>query len=223
MPHMKRNLIAFSISMIGTVIAVIFIAFIVRPWHLSWGATAAEQRMMLGGDAFMSNVHYQSTRAISIDAPAREVFPWLVQMGQNKGGLYSYEMLENFAGCNMTNADRIHPEWQTTKKGDAFFMDARIPPLTVAIVDAPRAFVIYAGPDRSLHRHASKAAMPGNVAVSWSFNVMPFGDERSRLIIRWRSTWERSFFNDMVNGWMIEPIHFIMERGMLKGLRAVIR
>ena len=60
----------------------------------------------------------QTTEAVWIDAPASAVWPWLVQMGQDRGGLYSYQTLENFVGLDYHNADRIHSEWQHLAPGD---------------------------------------------------------------------------------------------------------
>ena len=88
----------------------------VRPWHLAWGVTPDE---VAGGD---SDGCGRSTRGVTIDAPADEVWPWVAQLGQDRGGFYSYEWLENLAGCRMRNADRIHPEWQHREIGETVYL-----------------------------------------------------------------------------------------------------
>lgn len=67
--------------------------------------------MLLPGDELVEDPGIQTTRALTIDAAVRDVWPWLAQIGQDRGGFYSYEWLENLAGCRMRNAWRIHPEW----------------------------------------------------------------------------------------------------------------
>jgi hypothetical protein len=73
-------------------------AFLIRPWHLHWGATDEEVKEPLPGDEVVSHPRLEATHAITIDAPASDIWPWLVQMGQNRGGFYSYTWLENLVG-----------------------------------------------------------------------------------------------------------------------------
>src|SRR5690242_12108634 len=93
-------------------------AFLLRPWHLGWGATEVEQEELLPGDDLFPNPKHQATHAITIQAPVTDVWPWLVQIGQNKGGFYSYTVLENLMGCDIHNAKKIVPEWQSLRAGD---------------------------------------------------------------------------------------------------------
>ena len=92
-----------------------------RPWHRRWGSTPAERVMLLPGDEFDEGGE-RTTRAITIDAPVDEVWPWVAQLGQDRGGFYSYEWLENLAGCRMRNADRIHPDWQHRDVGETVYL-----------------------------------------------------------------------------------------------------
>jgi len=77
----------------------------------SWRATPAETKRALPGDELVPEPRIQITHAVTIAAPVERVWPWLAQIGQDRGGFYSYEWLENLAGCEMRNADRVHPEW----------------------------------------------------------------------------------------------------------------
>jgi hypothetical protein len=99
----------------GVASAAVYIAAI-RPWMLNWGASADDARRPLPGDELTPDDPIESTNAVTIDAPVEEVWPWLAQLGQDRGGFYSYEWLENLAGCRMHNADRIHPEWQRPRQ-----------------------------------------------------------------------------------------------------------
>lgn len=92
-------------------------AFFIRPWHLRWGATDEELGKPLPGDELVPHPGIESTRAITVNAPVEQVWSWLAQIGQDRGGFYSYEWLENLAGCRMRNADRVHPEWQHREVG----------------------------------------------------------------------------------------------------------
>src|SRR4051794_10385237 len=89
-----------------------------RPLMLHWGATCEELHTRLPGDDLVPGRAIQSTRAITVEAPVAAVWPWLAQLGQDRAGFYSYEALENLAGCEIHNADEIHPEWQERARGE---------------------------------------------------------------------------------------------------------
>jgi hypothetical protein len=108
-------------SLLGVTATIVYALFI-RPWHLRWGTEPADEARPLPGDQFLPEGGTQILHAITIDAPAEAVWPWLAQIGQDRGGFYSYEWLENLAGCKMRNADRIHPEWQHRKVGETVFL-----------------------------------------------------------------------------------------------------
>ena len=90
----------------------------VRPRLLRWGASTQESAGPLPGDELVRTPRMQSTRAVTINAPAADVWPWLVQLGAGRGGMYSYDALENAAGLGMRSADRILPEYQRLDVGD---------------------------------------------------------------------------------------------------------
>ncbi len=91
-----------------------------------------------------------TTRAITVQAPAAAVWPWLVQLGQNRGGFYSYDALENLIGLNIHSAHEIKPEWQDLRVGEDYVtLDPQEQmKMTIVIMDPPRAFVIRAGSPR---------------------------------------------------------------------------
>ena len=92
--------------------------FALRPWHQRWGATHEEVEAFWPGDEFIARPMVSSTHAVTIQAPLSKVWPWLVQIGQGRGGFYSYEFVENAMGLRIENADRILPEWQNLQVGD---------------------------------------------------------------------------------------------------------
>src|SRR5262245_2575048 len=118
----------------GILLAVVTYVVLVRPWHMSWGTTKEERRGSLPGDDLVPQPISQATHAITICAPAAEVWPWLVQMGQGRGGFYSYDWLENLFGCNIQNAGQIIPQWQDLKVGAGVRLHPKSPPLSVALL-----------------------------------------------------------------------------------------
>ena len=184
--------------------AVAFVySLLVRPWHLRWGATDEEVGQSLPGDELSSpQPKLNATHAITINAPAADVWPWLVQMGQNRGGFYSYTWLENLVGCHMCNADRIVPEWQTLEVGDSVRLHPQARPLKVLIVEPGRSIVL---------------------EKIWAFHLRPIDEGTTRLIIRGRGDYNPASKNPILNFlvWRIifEPAHFIMERKMLLGIK----
>ena len=190
-----------AVSIAACVLASPFL----RSWYLKWGASPEEVNMPLPGDEQVPNPRLQSTRAISIQAPAGEVWPWLVQMGQGRGGLYSYEMLENLANCGMHNADHIMPEYQNLQVGDKIRLsqDDSVPCFVVSAIEPGRA-IILGGDDPP---------------TTWSFILEPIDEHSTRLIIRFRQQYEPSFGN--VVAWRVftDPITFVMERKMLQGIK----
>jgi hypothetical protein len=174
----------------------------IRPWHLRWGATEEELSQTLPGDELTPHPKLKATHAITVNAPAADVWPWLVQMGQNRGGFYSYTWLENLVGCKMRNADEIVPEWQELKVGDSVWLHPKAPPTQVAALEPRRAIVL----------------------KGWgAFVVQPIDEKRSRLIIRSQGDYEPNLGNAVLNFllWRVvfEPAHFIMERKMLLGIK----
>lgn len=187
---------------IGGVAALSAYAFLVRPWHLRWGATDEEVNMPLPGDEFVEDPKLNATHAITINAPAADVWPWLVQLGQRRGGFYSYTWLENLVRCEMHNANRIVSEWQDLKVGDEVWLHPKAPPLRVLAIEPGRAIVL---------------------EKCWSFILHPIDENTTRLIIRGRGEFNPDLKNGLLNFllWrgIFEPAHFIMERKMLLGIK----
>ncbi len=115
-----------------------------RRRYLRWGATGEEVRSALPGDQLMDDADLTATRAITIRAPTLDVWPWLAQLGQGRGGFYSYDRLENLVGCDIHSADRIAPQWQSIVLGD----EVRLHPgvaLVVAQIEPGQALVLRGG------------------------------------------------------------------------------
>ena len=197
-------------GMLGTLhIAVLALLILVYPWHRRWGSTEAELIGTLPGDTPMEQPTYLVQHAVTIEAPAWAVWPWLVQLGEDRGGFYSYAWLENLFGLGIRNADRIHPEWQRIAVGDSIFA-------------TPKGWL---GLDQRLGWRVSEVE-PERVIVleAWgAFILLPEGPHRTRLVVRSRSAAPARmadlFFAPL--GFLVfEPAHFIMERKMLTEIKA---
>jgi hypothetical protein len=203
---------------VAEVLAVAAYVKVVRPRLVRWGATDAEVAGPLPGDEVVPEPRTTSTRAVDIGAPPQDVWPWLVQIGQDRGGLYSYDWLENLLGLRFHSADRPHPEWEL-ELGDV----VRLTPedgggigLTVVHKDPPGALVL-AGLPAGMADDGDDDAAGDGLRVSWAFVVRP-RDGGSRLLVRWRSSYPSGLANDLANRWLLEPVHFVMERKMLLGI-----
>lgn len=201
---MKKNILNLKTltAVIGGAGALAAYVFLIRPWHLKWGATEEELKMPLPGDELVKHPKLNATHAITINAPVAEVWPWLVQVGQKRGGFYSYTWLENLVGCEMSNADQIVAEWQDLKVGDEVWLHPKAPRLKVLAMEPGRAIVL---------------------ENSWTFVLHPIDDHTTRLIIRGRGDFNPDLKNALLNFilWrgVFEPAHFIMERKMMLGIK----
>jgi len=153
-------------------------AAVIRRWHLRWGSTREERSARLPGDDVISEPDLEATRAITVRALADDVWPWIAQMGQGRGGLYSYDGLENLVGCDMHSAERIVPEWQDVAEGDAFRLHPDVP-LEVVDVVPGRALVVRSGV-------AMDEADAPPFHFVWAFVLDERLDGSTRLIVRER-------------------------------------
>lgn len=183
-----------------------------RPWHLRWGATDEELTETLPGDEVKPDATNQVTHAITIDAPPERVWQWLVQIGQNRGGFYSYSFLENMFGLRIHNADEIHQDWQGLTEGD-FIPSAPPDWLGGKYVDKAGWFVVRIEPNHAL-------VLRDEIEHgSWAFILKPLADNKTRLIARARGNKPETATGKAFFYGFFEPAHFIMERKMLMTLK----
>jgi hypothetical protein len=194
---------------VAVVLGVVLCAGLVRRWQLSWGATDAEVAANMPGDELMACADRSTTRAVTIVASPDEVWPWLVQMGQGRGGLYSYDFLENLIGCDIHSADHIVDEWQHVTVGELFRLHPDVA-LTVAVVEPDHALVVRGG--------VPMGDTPPPYDFTWAFVLNELADGNTRLAIR-----ERYAFTRRWAALIVEPVlavSFVMTRKMLHGVRA---
>jgi hypothetical protein len=170
-----------------------------RPWQLTWGATAAEVSRVLPGDELVTHPTFNATRAITIAAPPERIWPWLVQVGVGRAGWYSYDLLDNLG---RPSADHILPEFQSPAPGDVVPLspDGKRG-MRVDTVEPPHT-LIWGTPDDT----------------SWLWQLEPNGDGSTRLITRVRSRY-RWLSPTIAFSMMIELADIWMIRKMLRNVR----
>jgi len=147
--------------------------------------------------------------AVDISAPPDAVCPWLVQLGQEQAGFYSYEWAENLVGADIHNVDRIIPELQKLEEGDSirmacedYWLQSPITSMTVERVDPGRTLVLQ-----------------GHDGGTWTFHLDPIDEETTRFIVRGRKPKNRTAVGYVVRYLAYELPHFVMERGMMLGIK----
>jgi hypothetical protein len=207
------------LAILAACLAALILALfrVARPWYLAWGADQASSDARLPGDQLLWQGAPHETRAVLIRAPAGRVWPWVAQLGQDRGGFYSYELLEDLVGCQMTNLDHLDPSLQQWKAGDKLWM---YPPrragglgqAPLALHEPGHALVFYT------RRPGTRPADPPD--GTWAFVVEPIDRDTSRLIVRSRARGSLGLLGAAFERAVFEPLHFAMERKMMEGIKA---
>jgi hypothetical protein len=211
---MKANNLSTSSILIKLLACIILIGFlvigytlIVRPWYSKWGTTKDELTMIMPGDEIIVNPVWDYTQAITIHAPTAEIWQWLVQMGQGRGGFYSFELLENLIGCDIQNTDRIMPEFQHLTIGDSIKLHPEAPGIPVVLVDSAKAIIMGGSDESQLN------------ASSWSFLIQGLDVSNSRLIARFRSSYSPTLGNILLQRIFVQPTSLFMQKRMMIGIK----
>jgi hypothetical protein len=179
--------------------------FPIRRWMSRWGTSPSDLARVMAGDRLLGDPTFSYTMAVIVNAPPEHIWPWLVQIGYQRGGLYSYDWLDRLFGyLDRPSATRILPEFQHLAVGDVIPL-GRGPSWPVAVIEPSRALVL------------DMRNMAGFDWV-WQFGLYTVDDKRTRLVsrsqVRPHTVW----------GWLfsvlaIEPAGFLMTRRMLLGLK----
>jgi hypothetical protein len=203
---MKRRAAVAGAAVIGSAAGAYILA--ARPWQLRWGATDEEIDANLAGDDLIARPDLMATRAITVHAVADRVWPWIAQVGQGRGGFYSYDALENLVGCDIHSADRVVPEWQDLKVGDQVNLHPEVG-LGITVVEPGRALVLRGG--------VPMGAVPAPYDFTWAFAVREQPDGTTRLLVR-----ERYAYTQRWAPFLVEPVavvSFVMTQRMLRGIK----
>jgi hypothetical protein len=180
-----------------TIITFVYWVFI-RPKNMNWGATKLEINMEFPFKEYISPNRIISTRAINIKASKENVWTFVAQTGQNRGGFNSYYWLENLFGAKMVNNDIPNPKWQNPQVGDSVYYGHNQPFTKVSFVKRNEYYSL----------------------GGWTFYLQAKNVSNARLIVRYPSMEiKQSKFASFYYYLLFEPLHFIMESGMMMGIK----
>jgi hypothetical protein len=179
-----------------------------------WGVRREEAASTLPGDELVPEPAWGYTHGVEIRAQSADVWRWVAQIGSDKAGFYSYQALENLAGCGIRNAESVHPSWEVGL-GDELRLHPSMPPPRVVALEKGRYFVAHT----PLDAEAKAAARPWTT-MSWLFLVEPLGPERCRVVSRFRASCSNDLATRLAFGpTLLEPVSFAMDRRMLLGIQ----
>ncbi|MEV6944352.1 hypothetical protein AB0N07_20560 [Streptomyces sp. NPDC051172] len=191
-----------------------------RPRLLTWGATRDETARVYPGDELFPDADGISTMATTLPAPPEKVWPWLVQMGGDRGGWYSWDLLDHFGE---PSADRIAPEWQTleegqrlqaTRDGQSWFTVARLEPNRTLVLRSDLS--LPSGHSFDPEWDALPLARMDGV---WGFHLRPTAEGKTRLVVRTRGQGRPRRLTRPFDLLLGEPAHFIMQTRQFHNLR----
>lgn len=185
-------------------------------WMSGWGASEEEIAASYPGDELIDAPADQTTMAVTVAASPETIWSWLVQIGQDRGGMYSYDRLEQAIGLEIRSAETVNPAWQHLEPDDR----VRLVPLgwgpfpdgyalRVSMVDPPHTLVLRQGPPQD----------PWDGV--WTFAILPVGPGLCRLVSRTRTHRNRGLAQDALRATMAlgAPITWLMTRKMLLTLK----
>ena len=178
--------------------------FLIRRWMNRWGATRSDLTRVMAGDGLLAKPTYSGTTAVIINARPEHIWPWLIQIGYQRGGLYSYDWLDRLFGyLDRPSATRILPKFQQLAVGDRIPL-GRGPSWPVALVEPNHALVL-------------DMRNMGGFDWVWQFGLYTIDEKRTQLVsrsrVRTKTVWAR------LATYAIEPTGFLMTRRMLLGLK----
>ena len=190
--------------LLGICAAGLLYWFPLRRWFARWGTTLDDRARVMDGDFLIVNPTHSATHAVTVNTGPDEIWPWLVQMGYQRGGLYSYDWLDRLFGfLDRPSANSILPQFQSLSVGDRILLGPR-EALTVRALKAGRALVL------SYDAH--------DMQWVWQFGLYPIDRNHTRLVSRGTERMPHT-----VAAWILmrlmEPAAFVMTRRMLLGVK----
>lgn len=200
------------------------IAFQMIFWPLTlksrnrWGATDHEVEMLLPGDDLVPTPRVGYTHAISINRSKEQVWPWVAQLGQGRGGFYSYQLLENIVGCQIYNTDEILPEYQDVEKIKGIKLHPAMPEIPIHSYQ-PQEYILLHGD--SQFDQINNTEKENFLNVTWLFHLRDIAPDHSRLISRWRADFPNTFAAKFGYGApIVGSMAHVMDVKMLKGIKS---
>jgi proline iminopeptidase len=204
---------------VSTMAAVVY-ALVVRPKLMRWGATEDEVRSDYPGADVVDHGVRAATMAVTIDAPPSEVWSWLLQMGYDHAGWYSWDRLDNGGRPSST---KLHPDWQQLATGDhikAWAPGGPVDAWQVAVLDTHHFLGLRGLSD--LRGHVLDPALPRPAAYTeglWGFRLDELPGDRTRLVVSGYQTARPRWFEHMFNYWIYPLMHWPMQTRQFANLK----
>ncbi len=199
-PFLRALLIFLNIWILAIITLLVLYFAWLREWQMTWGATKAEVSRYMAGDELLVNPAFNATRAVEIKAPPEQVWPWLVQMGYKRAGLYSFGGLDN---GGMPSVERIIPEYQNLKVGDQIL---------------PLLEVVEMEPNKSMLWRFQKGA-GGWENATWSWGLYETNNGHTRLVSRLRQQCTYNTLLEIIHWVIMDPMEIFMMRTTLLGIK----
>ncbi len=190
-----------------------------RDW---WGTTEEERERSYPGDELVTNPKVAYTHAIEINAPLQAVWPWVVQIGQGRGGFYSYTFLENMVGCQIYNTNQVLPEYQDLENIPGIRLHPAMGPLRISHYSPGAYFVLHGSTDLSMNTKEKKGndAAENFLNTTWLFYLSETENGQTRLISRWRADFpNRRGLKILYGAPLTGSIAHVMDIKMLHGIK----
>ena len=189
-----------------------------RPLVASLGTTRSERRAVMPGDELLPEWKLGYTQAVTIRAPADKVWPWLAQVGYRRAGWYNIDLINRslapgFFVDGRRSSVVIHPELQDLHEGDELAVHPMLS-LPIVRLEPGRTIVLAEGTGGGVPRDA------GDMAVVWTFRLIPVDDETTRFVVRYRTDFAPGFLMGFFN-WVFTDLGgaMLQQPAMLWGLR----
>jgi hypothetical protein len=202
------------LALAGTVV----LSPLLAPWYRRWGVTTEETQRSLAGDELALHFRSEITCAITVEAPVQRIWPWLTQIGCQRAGWYSYDLLDN---GGQPSANRILPDHQHLAVGDTVLLTPKGPLAMPVIALEPEKALVLGG---TLNTRTGEGVAPGDPLPEAYYTginalILEQAGETTRLIFRQRLDWSPALANTLIYRVFLEPISFVMGRRMLRGIK----
>jgi hypothetical protein len=166
-------------------------------------ATSRERLLALPGDELIRHAAGSLTHAITVRCSRRELWPWLIQMGADRAGWYSYDALDN---GGRPSAEQIVPGLQSPPVGAVFPALPGRRDGFILLDSEPARWLVLGWPGTD-----------GGLVVTWSFMLVDIDANTTRLIVRARARDDYRFHGlPTAAGFSVaRAVHFVMERKQL--------